>query len=146
MSIITLTNFGSLASTGSQSPNLQRSESGKKTQIFKLLDKTYPRLKADRMLKDLSLIIALTYSKAAVQQRLTFKPNPKEENSAPVVFQHEPDGDLNQFVLNLRSLSPISLPRSLSPIKELDDDKLETPKLLKSRRQTRKLLGNKSAL
>jgi hypothetical protein len=50
------------------------------TKFFKLLDKTYPRLKADRMLKDLSLI-ALTYSKSAVQQRLTFKPNPKGENS-----------------------------------------------------------------
>ena len=45
------------------------------TKFFKLLDKTYPRIKADRMLKDLSLI-ALAYSKLAVQQRLTFKPNP----------------------------------------------------------------------
>ncbi len=46
------------------------------TRFFKLLDKTYPRSKADRVLQDLSLI-ALTFSKQAVQQRLTFKPNSK---------------------------------------------------------------------
>jgi hypothetical protein len=95
------------------------------TKFFKLLDKTYPRQKADRMLKDLSLI-ALTYSKLAVQQRLTFKPNPKGENSAqgensaPVVFQHDPNGELIEFVLDLRSLTPISV-SPLSPIKEEDD-------------------------
>jgi hypothetical protein len=55
------------------------------TKFFKLLDKTktYPRFKADRILQDLSLI-ALTYSKQAVQQRLTFKPNAKGENTARV--------------------------------------------------------------
>ena len=89
------------------------------TKFFKLLDKTYPRQKADRMLKDFSLI-ALTYSKFAVQQRLTFKPNPKGENSAPVVFQHDPNGDLIEFVLDLRSLTPIAVP-PLSPIKEEED-------------------------
>ena len=55
------------------------------SKCFKLLDKTYPRSKADRILQDLSLI-ALTFSKQAVQQRLTFKPNSKGENTAPVVF------------------------------------------------------------
>jgi hypothetical protein len=89
------------------------------TKFFKLLDKTYPRQKADRMLKDLSLI-ALTYSKLAVQQRLTFKPNPKGENSAPVVFQHDPNGELLEFVLDLRSLTPITVP-PLSPIREEED-------------------------
>ncbi len=89
------------------------------TKFFKLLDKTYPRQKANRMLKDLSLI-ALTYSKLAVQQRLTFKPKPKGENSAPVVFQHDPNGKLIEFVLDLRSLTPISIP-ALSPIKEEED-------------------------
>jgi hypothetical protein len=74
------------------------------SKFFKLLDKTYPRIKADQMLRDLSLI-ALTYSKQAVQQRLTFKPNPKGENSAPVVFQHDPDGELLPYVLDLRALS-----------------------------------------
>jgi len=106
------------------------------SKFFKLLDKTYPRVKADQMLRDLSLI-ALTYSKQAVQQRLTFKLNPKGENSAPVVFQHDPDGELIPFVLDLRTLSPISIP-ALSPIREDEEDKqdreasktfeLETPK------------------
>jgi hypothetical protein len=65
------------------------------TKFFKLLDKTYPRSKADRILqKDLYSLISLTYSKQAVQQRPTFKPNSKGENSAPVVFQYDPNGDL----------------------------------------------------
>jgi hypothetical protein len=75
------------------------------TKFFKLLDKTYPRSKADRILSDLSLI-ALTYSKQVVQQRLTFKPNAKGENSAPVVFQYDPNGDLLDFVLELRGAQP----------------------------------------
>ncbi len=91
------------------------------TKFFKLLDKTHPRIKADRMLKDLSLI-ALAYSKLAVQQRLTFKPNPRGENSAPVVFQHDPNGELIEFVLDLRSLTPLTVPTSLSPIKEAEDE------------------------
>jgi hypothetical protein len=106
------------------------------TKFFKLLDKTYPRLKADRMLKDLSLI-ALTYSKLAVQQRLTFKPNPKGENSAPVVFQHDPNGDLVEFVLDLRSLSSIAMP-PLSPIREDDEDKLEASKTFDVETQSEK--------
>ncbi len=80
------------------------------TIFFKLLDKTYPHSKADRILSDLSLI-ALTYSKQAVQQRLTFMPNAKGENSAPVVFQYDPNGDLLDLVLELWSAQPA---RSLS--------------------------------
>jgi hypothetical protein len=91
------------------------------SKFFKLLDKSYPRIKADRMLKDLSLI-ALAYSKLAVQQRRTFKPNPKGENSAPVAFQLDPNGELLELVLDLRSLTPLSVPRSLSPIKETEDE------------------------
>jgi hypothetical protein len=106
------------------------------TKFFKLLDKTYPRLKADRMLKDLSLI-ALTYSKLAVQQRLTFKPNLKVENSAPVVFQHDPNANLVEYVLDLRSLSPIAMP-PLSPIKEDDEDKLEASKNFEVETQSEK--------
>ncbi len=90
------------------------------SKFFKLLDKSYPRIKADHMLKDLSLI-ALAYSKLAVQQRLTFKPNPKGENSAPVAFQHDPNGKLLEFVLDLRSLTPLSVPTSLFPIKEKEE-------------------------
>ncbi len=91
------------------------------TKFFKLLDKTYPRQKADRMLQDLSLI-AQTYSKQAVQQRLTFKPDHKGENTAPVVFQYDPDGDLIEHVLALCTLTPLTVP-PLSPIQEEDEDK-----------------------
>ncbi len=86
------------------------------------------------MLQDLSLI-ALTYSKQAVQQRLTFKPNHKGENAAPVVFQYDPEGDLVEYVLALRTLSPLTIP-PLSPIREEDEDKDggRRPKLSKSRR------------
>jgi hypothetical protein len=115
------------------------------TKFFKLLDKTYPRLKADRMLKDLALI-ALTYSKIVAQQRLTFKPNPKGENSAPVVFQHDPDGDLTQCVLELRSLSSISLPLSLSPIKEVDDDKEEVSRTFEVETQSDKAIRQQRSM
>ncbi len=73
------------------------------SKLFKLLYKSYPRLKTDRMLHDLSLI-ALTYSKPAVQQKSTFNPNPKGENIAPLVFQHDNDGDLLDLMLELRVL------------------------------------------
>jgi hypothetical protein len=86
------------------------------TKFFKLLDKTYPRSKADRILTDLSLI-ALTYSNQAVQQRLTFKPNSKGQNSAPVVFQ---------LVLELRSAQPAPPAEEPKPHKDnslvADDD------------------------
>jgi hypothetical protein len=112
------------------------------TKFFKLLDKTYPCIKADRMLKDLSLI-ALAYSKLAVQQRLTFKPNPKGENSAPVVFQNDPNGELIEFVLDLRSLTPLSVPTSLSPIKEAVEEDitgLETSKTFEVETKTERVL------
>ena len=75
------------------------------TKFFKLLDKTYPRSKADRVLQDLSLI-ALTFSKQAVQQRLTFKPNAKGGNSAPVVFQYDKEGEYLSWALLLREAPP----------------------------------------
>jgi hypothetical protein len=81
------------------------------SKFFKLLDKSYPRIKADRMLKDLSLI---AYSKLVVQQRQTFKPNPKGENSTQVAFQHDPNGELLGFVLDLRSLTPLRPHLSIS--------------------------------
>ncbi len=53
------------------------------------------------------------------------------------MFQHDPDGELIPFVLDLRTLSPISIP-ALSSIREDEEDKqdeetsktfeLETPK------------------
>ncbi len=60
------------------------------------------------------------------------------------MFQHDPDGELIPFVLDLRTLSPISIP-ALSPIKEDDENKqdgetsktfeLETPKEKTTRQQ-----------
>jgi hypothetical protein len=115
------------------------------SKFFKLLDKSYPRIKADRMLKDLSLI-ALAYSMLAVQQRLTFKPNPKGENSAPVAFQHDPNGELLEFVLDLRSLTPSPSPPLYLPSKRR---KLRTPvpekppRLLKLKQRQTGLSGSK---
>ena len=84
---------------------IRKWEENTKTKFFKLLDKTYPRSEADRILQDLSLI-ALTFSKHAVQQRLTFKPNSKGENTDPVVFRHDPNGDLIELALESLALVP----------------------------------------
>jgi hypothetical protein len=100
------------------------------TKFFKLLDKTYPRSKADRILQDLSLI-ALTYSKQAVQQRLTFKPNSKGENSAPVVFQYDSNGDLIPLVLELRGKNPTLLSDDTTPKKTPSARSFKTPKASK---------------
>jgi hypothetical protein len=43
------------------------------------------------------------------------------------VFQHDPDGELLPYVLDLRTLSPISVP-ALSPIKELEEQEGDTSK------------------
>jgi hypothetical protein len=69
---------------------IKKWEEGK---CYLLLDKHIPRLKADRMLQDLSQI-ALKYAQSTVQQRLTLKPNSKGENRAPVVFQYDSGGGL----------------------------------------------------
>jgi hypothetical protein len=53
-----------------------------------------------------------------VQQRLTFKPNSKGENTAPVVFQYDPNGDLINFVLELRSALPAAVPEETRPAKD----------------------------
>jgi hypothetical protein len=68
--------------------DIKKWEEGK---CYLLLDKIIPRLKADRMLQDLSHI-ALKYAQSAVHQRLTLKPNSKGENRAPVVFQYDSGG------------------------------------------------------
>ena len=69
--------------------DIKKWEEGK---CYLLLDKNIPRLKADRMLQDLSQI-ALKYAQSTVHQRLTLKPNAKGENRAPVVFQYDSGGD-----------------------------------------------------
>jgi hypothetical protein len=67
---------------------------------YLLLDKHIPRLKADRMLQDLSQI-ALKYAQGTVHQRLTLKPNAKGENRAPVVFQYDSGGDYLSWAVRL---------------------------------------------
>jgi hypothetical protein len=90
------------------------------SKFFKLLDKTYPSSKADQILQDLSLI-ALTFSKhQAVQQRLTFKPNSKGENTAPVVFKHDSNGDLIELALELRTVSLALMPDLARPPNEAE--------------------------
>jgi hypothetical protein len=104
------------------------------TKFVKLLDKTYPRSKADRILQDLSLI-ALTYSKQALQQRLTFKPNSKGENSAPVVFQYDPNGDLLELVLELRSTRSAAAAEIVQPPKDrslVKDDRFDEAEITKT--------------
>jgi hypothetical protein len=47
------------------------------------------------------------------------------------VFQYDPNGELVEFVLDLRSLTPLSVQTSLSPIKEIEEEDttgLETSK------------------
>ena len=107
------------------------------TKFFKLLDKTYPRSKADQILQDLSLI-ALTYSKQAVQQRLTFKPNAKGENTAPVVFQYDPNGDLLELVLEW-----FSPPRTAASFKTINSTRQNSPKLSSSNPEQNELYGNR---
>jgi hypothetical protein len=77
--------------------DIKKWEEGK---CYLLLDKTIPRLKADRMLQDLSHI-ALKYAQGAVHQRLTLKPNSKGENRAPVVFQYDSGGDYLPWAVQL---------------------------------------------
>ena len=77
--------------------DIKKWEEGK---CYLLLDKNIPRLKADRMLQDLSHI-ALKYAQSAVHQRLTLKPNAKGENRAPVVFQYDSGGDYLPWAVKL---------------------------------------------
>jgi hypothetical protein len=104
------------------------------TKFFKLLDKTYPHSKVDRIRSDLSLI-ALTFFKQAVQQRLTFKPNAKGENSAPVVFQHDPNGDLLDLALDLWTAQPTQEAAISPPAKDSSlaaDEKFDKEELTKT--------------
>ena len=88
--------------------DIKKWEEGK---CYLLLGKTIPRLKADRMLMDLSQI-ALKYAQHAVQQRLVLKPTSKGENRAPVVFQYDSGGDYLQYGLLLQQLAPANSPTS----------------------------------
>ena len=78
---------------------IRKWEEGK---THKLVEKHFPRIKADKMLSDLSSI-ALEWAKNYVRQRQTFKLNTKGENLAPLAFQHDPDGTYRLLAAELRS-------------------------------------------
>jgi hypothetical protein len=72
------------------------------SKVYKLIDKNFPRVKADKMLTDLSSIV-LEWAKNYVRQRQTFKLNIKGENVAPLAFQHDPDGTFHSLAALLRT-------------------------------------------
>ncbi len=75
------------------------------SKCHKLVDKHFPRVKADKMLTDLSNI-ALEWAKTYVRQRQTFKLNTKGENMAPLAFQQDPDGTYLALAAQLRAAAP----------------------------------------
>ena len=72
------------------------------SKCHKLVEKHFPRVKADKMLTDLSSI-ALEWAKTYVRQRQTFKLNTKGENMAPLAFQQDPDGTYLPLAIQLRN-------------------------------------------
>ena len=77
------------------------------SKCHKLVEKTFPRVKADKMLTDLSSI-ALEWAKTYVRQRQTFKLNTKGENMAPLAFQQDPDGNYLALAIQLRNAGDAS--------------------------------------
>jgi hypothetical protein len=108
--------------------DIKKWEEGK---CYLLLDKNIPRLKADRMLQDLSHI-ALKYAQSAVHQRLTLKPNSKGENRAPVVFQYDNGGDYLPWDVKLLQVAITEGRDDFAEVEPLDDeqkdDAEETPR------------------
>jgi hypothetical protein len=72
------------------------------SKVHKLIEKQFPKVKADKMLADLSSI-ALEWAKSYVRQRQTFKMNTKGENMAPLAFQSDPDGLYHDLAVQLRN-------------------------------------------
>jgi hypothetical protein len=72
------------------------------SKVSKLIERRFPRVKADKMLTDLSSI-ALEWAKSYVRQRQTFKLNTKGETMAPLAFQHDPDGTFHSLAVLLRN-------------------------------------------
>jgi hypothetical protein len=99
---------------------IKKWEEGK---CYLLLDKHIPRLKADRMLQDLSQI-ALKHVQSAVHQRLTLKPNAKGENRAPVVFQYDSGGDYLPWAAKLldAARNPNGLSETFAEVEPVDGD------------------------
>jgi hypothetical protein len=73
------------------------------SKVYKLIEKHFPKVKADKMLADLSSI-ALEWSKSYVRQRQTFKMNTKGENMAPLAFQSDPNGIYHDLAVQLRNV------------------------------------------
>jgi hypothetical protein len=82
------------------------------SKCHKLVEKHFPRVKADKTLTDLSSI-ALEWAKTYVRQRQTFKLNTKGENMAPLAFQQDPDGTYLALAVQLRNSGTAA---------DLDDD------------------------
>jgi hypothetical protein len=78
------------------------------SKCYKLIEKNFPRVKADKMLADLSSI-ALEWAKNYVRQRQTFKLNTKGENMAPLAFQHDPEGTYHDLAAQLRNFDGFSM-------------------------------------
>jgi hypothetical protein len=72
------------------------------SKCHKLIAKHFPRVKADKMLADLSSI-PLEWDKNNVRQRQTFQLHTKGENMAPLAFQHAPDGTYHSLAVQLRN-------------------------------------------
>ena len=72
------------------------------SKVYKLIEKQFPKVKADKMLSDLSSI-ALEWAKSYVRQRQTFKMNTKGENMAPLAFQSDPEGIYYDLAVQLRN-------------------------------------------
>ena len=80
------------------------------SKVYKLIEKQFPKVKADKMLADLSSI-ALEWAKNYVRQRQTFKMNTKGENIAPLAFQSDPEGTYHYLAVQLRNIdAPIPEP------------------------------------
>jgi hypothetical protein len=73
------------------------------SKVYKLIEKQFPKVKADKMLADLSSI-ALEWAKSYVRQRQTFKMNTNGENMAPLAFQSDPEGNYHDLAVQLRNL------------------------------------------
>jgi hypothetical protein len=103
------------------------------SKVYKLIERHFPRVKADKMLTDLSSI-ALEWAKSYVRQRQTFKLNTKGENMAPLAFQHDPDGTFHSLAVLLRNCEePEPKDEDSRPIiepmdgEEIDLDDARTP-------------------
>ena len=72
------------------------------SKVYKLIEKQFPKVKADKMLSDLSSI-ALEWAKSYVRQRQPFKMNTKGENMAPLAFQSDPEGIYHDLAVQLQN-------------------------------------------